>query len=140
MNILVMIALLSLNGIKCEIKLWNITREKIPTKLAKRDSKEVEKKHEVHPYIRFEEGYNPKKMPLKSLPLDVNLTINIKNIYGIDEVTQMLGMETTVQMNWIDDRITLLDVGKEHLNLDRITLPPDVSKCLSNEIFEINKF
>ena len=66
-------------------------------------------------------------MPLNKLPLDVNLTINIKNIYGIDEVTQMLGMETTVQMNWIDERITLLKVHKEHLNVDRITLPPDVS-------------
>merc|ERR1711899_413917 len=35
----------------------------------------------------------------------------------------MLGMETTVQMNWIDERITLLNVSKEHINLDRITLP-----------------
>ena len=79
-----------------------------------------------HPYIKFERNYNPKKMPLKSLPLDVNLTINIKNIYGINEIDQLLGMETTVQMNWIDNRITLLDIPEEHLNLDRITLPPKV--------------
>ena len=64
----------------------------------------------------------------KELPLDVNFTINIKNVYGIDEVDQLLGMETTVQMNWIDERITLENIPKEHINLDRITLPPDVSK------------
>ena len=88
---------------------------------------EVSKSHEVHPYIKFDEDYNTKKMPLNSLPLDVNLTINIKNIYGVDEVNQLLGMETTVQMNWIDERITLLNVSKEHINLDRITLPFEVS-------------
>ena len=74
-------------------------------------------------------------MPLNSLPLDVNLTINIKNIYGVDEVSQLLGMETTVQMNWIDERITLLDVAKEHINLDRITLPPDVSSTCPHKRF-----
>jgi hypothetical protein len=31
-------------------------------------------------------------------------------------------------MNWIDDRVTLLNVSAEHLNLDRITLPPNVSR------------
>jgi len=128
MNIMGIFALLSINGITCQRKNWNNTLKTIPTKLSNRYSDEVENKHVVHPYIRFEEDYNTKKMPLKSLPLDVNLTINIKNIYGIDEVTQMLGMETTVQMNWIDERITLLDVGKEHINKDRITLPPDVSQ------------
>ena len=92
-------------------------------------------RNEVHPYIRFTEDYNNKKMPLNSLPLDVNLTINIKNIYGVDEVSQLLGMETTVQMNWIDERITLLDVAKEHINLDRITLPPDVSSTCSHKSF-----
>ena len=92
-------------------------------------------RNEVHPYIRFTEDYNNKKMPLNSLPLDVNLTINIKNIYGVDEVSQLLGMETTVQMNWIDDRITLLDVAKEHINLDRITLPPDVSSTCPHKRF-----
>ena len=83
--------------------------------------------HHVHPYIKFDEKYNTKKMPLRSLPLDVNITINIKNIYAVDEVNQLLGMETTVQMNWIDDRVTLLNVSEDHLNLDRITLPPNVS-------------
>ena len=92
-------------------------------------------RNEVHPYIRFTVDYNNKKMPLNSLPLDVNLTINIKNIYGVDEVSQLLGMETTVQMNWIDERITLLDVAKEHINLDRITLPPDVSSTCSHKRF-----
>ena len=87
----------------------------------------VYEKHQVHPYIQFDKNYNTKKMPLKKLPLDVNITINIKNIYAVDEVNQLLGMETTVQMNWIDDRITLLNVSKEHLNSDRITLPPNVS-------------
>ena len=91
--------------------------------------KEVDKSHEVHPYIRFDEDYSTKKMPLNNkdpLPLEVNLTINIKNIYGADEVNQLLGMETTVQMNWIDERITLLNVSEEHINQDRITLPSEV--------------
>ena len=96
----------------------------------RKESKRI--RNEVHPYIRFTDDYSNKKMPLNSLPLDVNLTINIKNIYGVDEVSQLLGMETTVQMNWIDDRITLLDVAKEHINVDRITLPPDVSTFLGN--------
>ena len=97
------------------------------SKFMKMYANEVSKSHEVHPYIKFDEDYNTKKMPLNSLPLDVNLTINIKNIYGVDEVNQLLGMETTVQMNWIDERITLLNVSKEHINLDRITLPFEVS-------------
>ena len=92
-------------------------------------------RNEVHPYINFTEDYSNKKMPLNRLPLDVNLTINIKNIYGVDEVSQLLGMETTVQMNWIDDRITLLNVSKEHINLDRITLPPDVSRTCPHKSF-----
>ena len=90
-------------------------------------AKEISKKHEVHPFIKFDDDYSTKKMPLNSLPLDLNLTINIKNIYGVDEVNQLLGMETTVQMNWLDDRVTLLNVSKEHINLDRITLPSEVS-------------
>ena len=82
----------------------------------------------VHPLIRFEENYNPKVMPLKFLPLNVNLTIHITNVYEIDNVYQLLGLETTVQMNWIDERIELLDIPAEHLISDRITLPPEVYK------------
>ena len=118
MNVNIMILLIFINVALCkkgaihgEIKTQNIHKSG----------------SEVHPYIRFDKNYNTKKMPLKHLPLDVNLTINIKNIYGIDEVKQLLGMETTVQMNWVDDRVVLLDIAKEHVNLDRITLPPDVS-------------
>ena len=74
-------------------------------------------------------------MPLKSLPLDLNLTINIKNIYGVDEVNQLLGLETTVQMNWLDHRVTLLNVSKEHINLDRITLPSEASNYSDNRVF-----
>ena len=78
----------------------------------------------VHPLIRFEDNYNSKVMPLKFLPLNVNLTIHITNVYEIDNVYQLLGLETTVQMNWIDERIKLLDIPVEHLISDRITLPP----------------
>ena len=80
----------------------------------------------VHSLIRFEENYNSKVMPLKFLPLDVNLTVHITNVYEIDNVYQLLGLETTVQMNWIDERIKLLDIPIEHLISDRITLPPEV--------------
>ena len=108
----------------------NKTRSAMLEQFMQMYANELSESHEVHPYIRFDDHYNTKKMPLNSLPLDVNLTINIKNIYGVDEVNQLLGLETTVQMNWIDERITLLDVGKEHINLDRITLPSDVSDCI----------
>ena len=82
----------------------------------------------VHPLILFEDNYNSKVMPLKFLPLNVNLTIHITNVYEIDNVYQLLGLETTVQMNWIDERVKLLDIPIEHLISDRITLPPEVYK------------
>ena len=96
----------------------------------------------VHPLIRFEENYNSKVMPLKFLPLNVNLTIHITNVYEIDNVYQLLGLETTVQMNWIDERIELLDIPAEHLISDRITLPPEVQKICdecNNPVFIVSK-
>ena len=113
----------------------NSSRVDILAKFLSMYADEVTRKHQVHPFIKFEDDYNTKKMPLNKLPLDLNLTINIKNIYGVDEVNQLLGMETTVQMNWIDDRVTLLDVSKEHINLDRITLPSEVSNRRINFLF-----
>ena len=95
----------------------------------------------VHPLIRFEENYNSKVMPLKFLPLNVNLTIHITNVYEIDNVYQLLGLETTVQMNWIDERIELLDIPVEHPTSDRITLPPEVQKiCVecNNPVFIVS--
>ena len=126
MNTYIMIWILSVTLVYGANK-SNETRSEMLEKFMQIYANEVSESHEVHPYIRFDDHYNTKKMPLNSLPLDVNLTINIKNIYGVDEVNQLLGMETTVQMNWIDERITLLDIGKEHINLDRITLPSEVS-------------
>ena len=120
---------LLLSIVHCDC-LKNSSRVDILAKFMAMYADEVTRKHQVHPFIKFEDDYNTKKMPLNKLPLDLNLTINIKNIYGVDEVNQLLGMETTVQMNWIDDRVTLLDVSKEHINLDRITLPSEVSYCI----------
>ena len=123
-NIAIFVLLLFITHCNC---MTNSSRVDILAKFMSMYADEVTRKHQVHPFIKFEDDYNTKKMPLNKLPLDLNLTINIKNIYGVDEVNQLLGMETTVQMNWIDDRITLLDVSKEHINLDRITLPSEVS-------------
>ena len=75
-------------------------------------------------------------MPLNFLPLNVNLTIHITNVYEIDNVYQLLGLETTVQMNWIDERIKLLDIPVEHPTSDRITLPPEVYKiCYESVLY-----
>ena len=120
--------ILSLIAVLCKSENDNGEYNKILSKFKTLFYDALYEKHQVHPYIEFDKNYNTKKMPLKSLPLDVNITINIKNIYAVDEVNQLLGMETTVQMNWIDDRVTLLNVSAEHLNLDRITLPPNVSR------------
>ena len=78
----------------------------------------------VHPHIKFEENYDARLMPsIHKLPLDVNLTVNIKNIYGLNEVEQLLKMESTVQLNWVDERVQF----KNDTSSEFWTLPPWVS-------------
>ena len=128
MHIITWLLIISMIAVISKAKNNNEEHIKIIAKFKTLLNDALFEKHQVHPYIKFDKNYNTKKMPLKTLPLNVNITINIKNIYAVDEVNQLLGMETTVQMNWIDDRVTLLNVSEEHLNLDRITLPPKVSR------------
>ena len=130
----ILIVALSLFFVCCEC-MEDSSRAILLSKFISMYANEISKRHEVHPFIKFDDNYSNKKMPLKSLPLDLNLTINIKNIYGVDEVNQLLGLETTVQMNWLDHRVTLLNVSKEHVNLDRITLPSEASNCNDNWVF-----
>ena len=133
MNSLILLVALSF-FVVCSNCMEDSSRAILLGKFVSMYANEISKKHEVHPFIKLDDDYSTKKMPLKSLPLDLNLTINIKNIYGVDEVNQLLGLETTVQMNWLDHRVTLLNVSKEHVNLDRITLPSEASNCNNKRI------
>ena len=91
----------------------------------------------VHPHIKFEKNYDARLMPsIHKLPLDVNLTVNIKNIYELNEVEQLLKMESTVQLNWVDERVQF----KNDTSSKFWTLPPWVSQnvcCFTKYILSV---
>ena len=78
----------------------------------------------VHPQIKFAKDYDARLMPsIHNLPLHVNLTVNVKNIYDLSEIEQLLKMESTLQLNWVDERVQL----KNDTSYEFWTLPPSVS-------------
>ena len=80
----------------------------------------------VHPKVSFSPNYSIHEAPIqtKGVPIDVNFTINLRNILEVNEVNGIISLETSIRMFWRDWRITAqLDEEKEY-----ITLNPSVSK------------
>lgn len=81
---------------------------------------------EVHEDVTFEKDYNIHQAPMlaKGKPLDVNFTVNLRNILEVNEKAQLISLETTLRMFWIDPRV------KAVINDDRdyITLNPKTAE------------
>ena len=60
-----------------------------------------------HPKIHFQPNYSIHEAPIykKNVPIDVNFTINLRNILEVNEVSQLISVETSVRMMWKDYRV-----------------------------------
>lgn len=57
-------------------------------------------------FIEMDEDYNIHEAPIgeSGQPLNVNFSINVRNILGVKEPEQILSMETSIRMYWKDER------------------------------------
>ena len=75
----------------------------------------------VHPKVYLSPNYSIHEAPIytEGVPIDVNFTINLRNILEVNEVAQLLSMETSIRMFWKDWRVRAdLDEGKDYLTLN----------------------
>ena len=77
----------------------------------------------VHPKIKLLSDYSIHEAPIRKdgVPIDVNFTINLRNILEVNEVSQLISMETSIRMFWKDYRVQPeLGNGKEYITLNPI--------------------
>jgi hypothetical protein len=57
-------------------------------------------------FVAMDEDYNIHEAPQgdHGQPLNVNFSINVRNILGVKEPDQILSMETSLRMYWKDPR------------------------------------
>ena len=78
----------------------------------------------VHPKIKLLPNYSIHEAPIRKdgVPIDVNFTINLRNILEVNEVSQLISMETSIRMFWKDYRVQPeLENGKEYITLNPIS-------------------
>ena len=75
-----------------------------------------------HPKIHFAQNYSIHEAPIysKDRPIDVNFTINLRNILEVNEVSQLISVETSVRMMWKDYRVH----AELEKDVDYVTLNP----------------
>ena len=74
-----------------------------------------------HPKVHLSPNYSIHEAPIytEHVPIDVNFTINLRNILEVNEVAQLISMETSIRMFWKDWRVRAeLDKDKEYLTLN----------------------
>ena len=74
----------------------------------------------VHPKIKLLSNYSIHEAPIRKdgVPIDVNFTINLRNILEVNEVSQLISIETSIRMFWKDYRVQPeLENGKEIVNI-----------------------
>ena len=61
----------------------------------------------IHPRVHIEPNYNIHEAPIRnnSGPIDVNFTMNLRNILEVNEVAQIISLETSIRMFWKDWRV-----------------------------------
>ena len=61
-------------------------------------------KTHFHPKVHLSTNYSIHEAPIytENVPIDVNFTINLRNILEVNEVAQLISMETSIRMFWID--------------------------------------
>lgn len=61
----------------------------------------------IHPRVHIDPNYNIHEAPVRNSghPIDVNFTINLRNILEVNEVAQLISLETSIRLFWIDWRV-----------------------------------
>ena len=77
------------------------------------------KKH-IHPKVHLSKNYSNHEAPIykKGIPIDVNFTINLRNILEVNEVAQTLSIETSIRMFWKDLRVSAELEGNDYITLN----------------------
>ena len=73
-----------------------------------------------HPKVHLSPNYSIHEAPIytQSVPIDVNFTINLRNVLEVNEVAQLISMETSIRMFWKDWRVRAELDGKDYLTLN----------------------
>ena len=78
--------------------------------------------------IQFAPDYNIHEHPApkNGTPLHVDFQINLRNLLEVNEVSQILTLETTIRMFWLDERVSIKsEFLKSHdIDTEYITLNP----------------
>ncbi|TRY74426.1 hypothetical protein TCAL_05021, partial [Tigriopus californicus] len=71
---------------------------------------------QLHKHLLISPSYSSHHAPslIKGRPLPVEFSINVRNVLGINEKEQLISLETSLRMFWIDPRVKVRD---ESLNL-----------------------
>ena len=75
----------------------------------------------IHPRVHIEPNYNIHEAPSRNngVPIDVNFTINLRNILEVNEVAQIISLETSIRMFWKDWRVRAdLEPTKKYMTLN----------------------
>ena len=61
----------------------------------------------IHPRVHIDPNYNIHEAPVRNngQPIDVNFTINLRNILEVNEVAQLISLETSIRLFWVDWRV-----------------------------------
>jgi len=71
--------------------------------------------------VKFDLDYNKNEMPPTpdGKPLKVNVSLNLRNIFEVNEKAQYITLETSLRMYWKDERITSVPIGdNEFVNVN----------------------
>ena len=75
----------------------------------------------VHPKVELSPAYSIHEAPIQQdgVPLDVNFTINLRNVLEVNEKAQIISLETTIRMFWRDFRVNAdMEPGQEYITLN----------------------
>ena len=75
----------------------------------------------VHPKVELSPAYSIHEAPTQQdgVPLDVNFTINLRNVIEVNEKAQIISLETSIRMFWKDFRVyEHMEEGKEYITLN----------------------
>ena len=85
----------------------------------------------IHPLVQIDPEYNIHEAPIRNdgIPIDVNVTINLRNILEVNEVAQLISLETSIRLFWKDWRVRadMPKLNSTH-NQPYLTLHPNAAQ------------
>lgn len=63
-------------------------------------------------------------------PLNCNISVNLRNVLQVDEITQIVTMEVSLRLHWFDERIKIAEETLQSMGQDEeyVTLNPRLAK------------